>query len=101
MPNKAGAKIADKLPKVKNVNKVESGDVLFGNIRPYFKKIMYASYNGGASTDVVCFHPNSTFISEYLYSIIYSDKFISSVVKSSTLVNIFIRLFIVINSYLQ
>lgn len=83
LPNKAGAKIADKLPKVKNVNKVESGDVLFGNIRPYFKKIMYASYNGGASTDVVCFHPNSTFISEYLYSIIYSDKFISSVVKSS------------------
>ncbi|MDY4728737.1 MAG: restriction endonuclease subunit S [Lactobacillus amylovorus] len=83
LPDKAGAKIADKLPKAKNVNKVEAGDILFGNIRPYFKKIMYASYNGGASTDVVCFHPNNSAISEFLYSIIYSDKFISSVVRSA------------------
>ena len=71
------------MPNVKRVNKVLVGDTLFGNIRPYFKKIFYPSVNGGASTDIICFHPNDLQLSEYLYSIVYSEDFISSVVKAS------------------
>ena len=83
LPDKQGATIAEKLPKVKKVNKVSIGDTLFGNIRPYFKKVYYAPNTGGASTDLICFHPKSPLMKEYLFSIIYSNQFIESIVKSS------------------
>lgn len=81
--DKKGAMKAEKLPNAKRVNKVIVGDTLLGNIRPYFKKVFYPSNNGGASTDVVCFHPNNAQLSEYLFSIIYSNDFLASVIKSS------------------
>jgi len=53
--NRGGIVDAEKLPSVGRVNKFQIGDTLFSNIRPYFKKVWRARFDGGASNDVLIF----------------------------------------------
>ena len=55
LPNKCGLVTAASLPKVSTTSAFKIGDVLISNIRPYFKKIFYANFNGGCSNDVLVF----------------------------------------------
>lgn len=55
LQEKKGVTVANSLPTVNTVTKFNSGNILISNIRPYFKKIWLASYNGGCSNDVLCF----------------------------------------------
>ena len=60
------------------------GDVLISNIRPYFKKIWQARFDGGCSTDVICLRTKSTnCLPNYLFYLLNSDKFIDTFVASS------------------
>jgi type I restriction enzyme S subunit len=85
LPNRGGVEIAQKIPPSGNVNAFQAGDVLFSNIRTYFKKVWLASWNGGASADVIIFRPrdNQKIQSQYLFYLISSDAFIESTVTAS------------------
>ena len=58
-------------------------DVLFSNIRPYFKKIWRASFNGASSNDVLCFRAKNEFNASMLYYTIEQDVFFDYVMAGS------------------
>ncbi len=84
-PNLSGIIEADKLPTGTKCNSFQKGDVLFSNIRTYFKKVWFAEFSGGCSADVLVMRSKDTniLLNEYLYMIICSDEFIQYTVASS------------------
>jgi len=82
-PNRQGAVQATTLPTIKQTTACKKGDVLISNIRPYFKKILYCFSDCGCSTDVLCFVPNKTDYSAFLYCVLYADKFFDYMVAGS------------------
>ena len=82
-PNRQGAVQATALPTIKQTIACKKGDVLISNIRPYFKKIIYCFADCGCSTDVLCFVPNKSEYSAFLYCALYSDKFFDYMVAGS------------------
>lgn len=83
LPEKAGATQATGLPTTEQTTRCRAGDVLVSNIRPYFKKIVYCTSDGGCSTDVLCFTPKRKELSTYLYFTLYLDGFFNFVVAGS------------------
>ncbi|MDP2811855.1 MAG: restriction endonuclease subunit S [Rhodocyclaceae bacterium] len=85
LPDRGGVEIAPKLPMSGNVNAFLPGDVLFSNIRTYFKKVWLAQRHGGASADVIVFRPRDSerVNSRYLYYVLSGDSFIESTVTAS------------------
>ena len=81
-PNKAGAVDASSLPSVSQTTRCRKGDVLVSNIRPYFKKIVYATEECGCSTDVLCFVPQPDY-SAFLFETLYMDRFFDYMVAGS------------------
>ena len=82
--NKRGLDTAEDYPSVKTVRAVEPGDILVGNIRPYFKKIWFADRKGGASNDVITFRADNIAVTpEFLFGILYSDRFFDYVTATS------------------
>lgn len=61
----------------------KKGDILFSNIRPYFKKLWKAEFDGGCSTDVLCLRANDKIDPTYLYYMLTQDSYISYVMKGS------------------
>lgn len=82
-PNRQGAVQATTLPTIKQTTACKKGNVLISNIRPYFKKIIYCFADCGCSTDVLCFVPNKSEYSAFLYCALYSDKFFDYMVVGS------------------
>lgn len=82
-PNRQGAVQATTLPTIKQTTACKKGDVLISNIRPYFKKIIYCFADCGCSTDVLCFVPNKSEYSAFLYCALYSNKFFDYMVAGS------------------
>ena len=85
LPDRGGIEVAAKLPPSGSVNVFLPGDILFSNIRTYFKKVWLASWQGGASADVIVFRPRDRrkIDSQYLYYVLSSDAFIESTVTAS------------------
>ena len=75
MPNKCGITEASSLPTVSLTQEYNSGDVLVSNIRPYFKKIWQAEYDGGCSNDVLVFVPKPNTDKDFLYYVLADDDF--------------------------
>ena len=75
IPNKQGITNASSLPKVRTVSEFKKGDVLVSNIRPYFKKIWIAEYDGGCSNDILVFKANKGINNYFLYYLISDDAF--------------------------
>ena len=75
LPNKGGITEASSLPTVQLTQEYKKGDVLVSNIRPYFKKIWRAKYDGGCSNDVLVFQGNSNIDGDFLYYILANDVF--------------------------
>jgi type I restriction enzyme, S subunit len=83
LQDRGGVTIASNLPNATNVTNFEIGNILISNIRPYFKKIWLASFNGGCSNDVLCILPKSNIPSLYLYQILEKDNFFEYVMAGS------------------
>jgi len=85
LPNKSGIVDATTLPKINKVNHFVEEDVVFSNIRTYFKKVWFCKFEGGASNDILIFRPVDTDILDkrFLYYVISSDSFIGYTVASS------------------
>lgn len=63
-------------PSGNNSPAFKSNDILVSNIRPYFKKIWFAQYEGGCSNDVIVFKPNEEKVDpKFLYFQLSKDEF--------------------------
>lgn len=75
LPNKCGITSASSMPSVTLTQEFKKGDVLVSNIRPYFKKIWQATFDGGCSNDVLVFKPKPHVFADYLYYVLSDDAF--------------------------
>ena len=83
LSNCGGVVASSSVPSTK-VTRFSKHDVLLSNIRPYFKKVWFARFDGGCSNDVICIRANEKdCLSQYLYYAISTDSFIDSFSASS------------------
>ncbi len=75
IPNKGGITRAASLPTVSQTQSFLAGDVLVSNIRPYFKKIWFAEYDGGCSNDVLVFRAKDGVSKRFLYYLLADNVF--------------------------
>lgn len=84
LQNKQGKVHADKLPSYSgNVISYKQGDILISNIRPYLKKIWYASYPGGCLSDVLVLSINKKYDSRFVYYALFHDSFFEHMMNGS------------------
>jgi len=79
--NKMGVVSSAALPTTPQTTAFKCGDTLVSNIRPYFKKIVFCDFEGGCSSDVLCFRPHSENLSLYVYNALYSDSFFEHMLR--------------------
>lgn len=75
LPNKAGLQLSAGLPTSGKVTRYRKGDTLIANIRPYFKKIWYATDEGTCSGDVIVFRANDVRYAPYVFFSLFCDEF--------------------------
>ena len=75
MSNTGGICKASSLPVVQQTQSFCVGDVLVSNIRPYFKKIWFAEFDGGCSNDVLVLRAKNGVNSRFLYYTLANDAF--------------------------
>lgn len=74
--NFGGIKKAEKMPLTSSVNSFSRNDVLFSNIRTYFKKVWLSKFSGTVSPDVLVFRPKKGKCeSRFLYYLLCSPEF--------------------------
>ena len=83
LPNKGGITESSSLPAVVLTQEYRKGDVLVSNIRPYFKKIWQATFDGGCSNDVLVFVPNEDIDKCFLYYVLANDDFFTYAMATS------------------
>ena len=83
LQNKGGRQTASSLPAAGKVTCYRRGDTLMSNIRPYFKKIWFASNDGTCSGDVLVFRANEVSNAAYLYSCLRQDSFFDHVMRGA------------------
>ncbi len=64
-------------------NKFFPGDVLFGKLRPYLRKYAHIDFEGVCSSEIWVLKNQKPSISEYVYLIVQSNKFIAFSNKTS------------------
>ena len=83
LTNKGGVVASSSVPTTGKVTAYKTGDVLVSNIRPYFKKIWFASNDGGCSNDVLVFRAKKDISPEYLHYVLADDSFFDYAMKTS------------------
>lgn len=83
LSNYGGKIISSGLPNVKTVSEYKMSDVLISNIRPYFKKIWRAKFDGGASNDVLVIRAKENIIPEFLYYNLANNDFFDYVMSGT------------------
>ena len=82
-PNRGGVSRAASVPSEGKVSRFRKGDTLVSNIRPYFKKIWNADFDGYCSNDVLVFQPGQRCNADYLYWLLCDDAFFDYVMATS------------------
>lgn len=70
-------------PEEGRCTKFQKEDILLSNIRPYFKKLWKATFEGGCSNDVLCIRSTSDFSQSLIYNTIENDNFFDYVMAGS------------------
>lgn len=83
LQNKQGRQQASSLPATGKVTLYAAGDTLVSNIRPYFKKIWYAPFDGTCSSDVLVFRANKAEDASYLHACLRQDRFFDHVMRGA------------------
>ncbi|GHV82671.1 hypothetical protein AGMMS50212_00110 [Spirochaetia bacterium] len=60
------------------------GDILIGNIRPYFKKIFFSNCHGGCDADVLVIRAKEVRFREWLYCALSQDAFFDYIMSGAT-----------------
>jgi type I restriction enzyme S subunit len=63
--------------------KFYKGDVLYGSLRPYFRKVVKARFDGVSSTDITVLKPKNDTDTNFLFYLIASNNFIDKATMSS------------------
>lgn len=82
---KGGITLSSGLPAQNNYLEFKKGDVLFSNIRTYFKKIWQATFSGGASNDIIVFRTKDKQVLDqsFLFYLISNDNFIDFTITTA------------------
>ena len=85
LSDKGGITRATSLPSTVKTNSFKDGDVLFSNIRTYFRKIWFATFSGGVSNDVLVIRSQNTDIlfNKYLYYLLSDEAFIQHTIATA------------------
>ena len=83
LKDKKGIFSATSLPFMGKGTVFQKEDILISNIRPYFKKIWKATFEGCCSNDVLCLRARKNFDSHLLYYAIERDVFFDYVMAGS------------------
>lgn len=75
--DKQGVSIASSLPDTQSLSVYLKNDILISNIRPYFKKIWFATKNGTCSNDVLVLKPLKNSYPKFLYYVLSDNNFFS------------------------
>lgn len=76
-----GAGVAEDASSLKS--RFREGDILFGKLRPYFRKVVRAPFNGICSTDIWVVRPRLGVDRDYLFYRMASDGFLEPIVRAS------------------
>ena len=60
-----------------------SGDILFGKLRPYFRKVIHVDFNGICSTDIWVIRPTKGINADFLFYIVASMEFVNFAMQGS------------------
>ena len=75
LPDFGGISVSSSLPQGKCTMFYE-GDILLSNIRPYFKKLWFAKFDGGCSNDVIVIRANKEqCLPRFLYYALSNNNF--------------------------
>ena len=80
--NRGGVTTASSLPTTEKVSSFHKNNILISNIRPYFKKIWLAEFDGGCSNDILCVKAKNI-DPLFLYFILEQDNFFDYVMAGS------------------
>lgn len=83
LPNFGGITTAASLPAISSVARYSTGDILLSNIRPYFKKLYFATSEGGCSNDVLCICVKENIDKKFLYYSLKNDDFFKYVMVTA------------------
>ncbi len=84
LPNKGGVVLATGLPpNCESMPSYKKNDILVGNIRPYLKKIWFATNSGGCSADVLVIEVNDAYDPKFVYYSIFRDEFFEHMMRGS------------------
>jgi len=61
----------------------KKGDILFGKLRPYFRKVIKAPYDGICSTDIWVLRAKNNNDSDFLFYLVASQDFINQATQTS------------------
>ena len=64
-------------------NRFRKGDILFGKLRPYFRKVIRAPFAGICSTDIWVVRPRPRVDAGFLFYLMASDLFVQPIVRAS------------------
>lgn len=83
LQDKKGRQPAASLPATGKVTRFVVGDTLISNIRPYFKKVWYASFDGTCSSDVLVLRANAANDAPYIHACLRQDSFFGHVMRGA------------------
>ena len=83
LPDKQGISSLGTTSPSDRVTPFKAKDVLVSNIRPYFKKMWFATTNGGCNADVLCFRTLNEQYTYLLKSVLYQDAFFDFVMSGA------------------
>ena len=66
------------------VNLFDHGDILYGKLRPYFRKSSIVRFRGGCSTEILVLRPNKGFSRGFAFALISSSYFSELATSIST-----------------
>ena len=80
--NRGGICRSEYVPTEGRVTRFVKGDILISNIRPYFKKIWKATFDGGCCADVLVIRSKGFISNSYLYYVLSQDSFFDYVMTA-------------------
>jgi len=83
VPDFGGVAFNDSLPSVAKISRFSKDDILFSNIRTYFRKLWIADRDGGCSNDVIVFRTKKHLSPKFLFYSLMDERFIKHTVQTS------------------
>lgn len=83
LSDKKGITKASSLPTTDSVPAFCTGHILVSNIRPYFKKIWFATFDGGRSNDVLDFCPLIVGTNYFIFNVLICDAFFDFMMQTA------------------